>query len=353
MPGIDVVVPVWNRPAESRACLVSLWKYAPEARLILVNNGSDRETERLLEEFAEALDDRALLVTTTANLGFIKALNRGIARAEAEFVAIVRNTSIVSEGWLDPLLTLARAVPEAGIIVPRLILSNLYKKKKSGGGPAFVTEISHGEFSAMLIRKNVWDRVGSFNEKMDEKWCLWDFSRRSLRAGYLTFAAEGSPVLFREETPLGSLSRREEIVRRSMAICTERWGKPQTYCVYFSPEADIQAVRQKFDVMLRGARQGNEFTVAVMPVTHRSLVHLGCDTLHRNITLVKLPRLFAAGRLTRTVTDLRRGGTEMVAVAGIEGVAFPGGEASISFADLVRSIDATDVEKYNEGRGGL
>ncbi len=55
-PAIDIIVPVWNRPIETRACLVNLVEHSPAARLILVNNGSDRETECLLEEFAESLD---------------------------------------------------------------------------------------------------------------------------------------------------------------------------------------------------------------------------------------------------------------------------------------------------------
>src|ERR1700686_5239417 len=118
---VDIVIPVWNRPFDTRTCLVNLSKYTPNARLILVNNGCDRETESLLEEFAEGLDERALLISTPKNLGFVKAVNKGMARAEAEFSAVVRCTSTVSAGWLDSLLALARSRSEAGVIVPRLV----------------------------------------------------------------------------------------------------------------------------------------------------------------------------------------------------------------------------------------
>src|SRR5512140_3475500 len=104
IPGTDIIIPVWNRPAETRACLVSLVQHSSDSRFILLNNGCDRETECILEEFAEALDDRALLIGSGVNLGFVRAVNRGLARAEAAFAAVVRTSSVVSGGWLGPLV---------------------------------------------------------------------------------------------------------------------------------------------------------------------------------------------------------------------------------------------------------
>ena len=121
MPAIDIIVPVWNRPVETRACLVNLTRCSPDARLILVNNGSDRETESLLEEFAEALDHRALLICSPLNRGFVRAVNVGLDRSEADCAAVVKQTSVVTEGWLDPLLTLLASRPQVGVAIPRLI----------------------------------------------------------------------------------------------------------------------------------------------------------------------------------------------------------------------------------------
>jgi glycosyltransferase involved in cell wall biosynthesis len=344
---IDIVIPVWNRPVDTRTCLVNLSEYTPNARLILVNNGGDRETESILEEFAEGLDERALLISTPVNLGFVKAVNWGLARAEAEFSAVVRCTSTVSAGWLDPLLALARSRSEAGVIVPHLIPVPLKKAVNRSPFSDAAVEVSHGDFAAMLVRTDLHKRIGGFDEEMDGgKWCLKDYSRHALRKGGLTFAAAGSPVVFCDAPPLGSISRREEVLKRSIAAYTSRWGKERTFCIHFPKEAAADFVRKKFEVILCGARQGHSFNVLVFPAIYRELDRSGYRTLHRNITLDKLPRLFTAGRTKRVAASFRAVAPDLVLVAGFEGVSFPGGEGSISFAELELLIAAVEAEKY-------
>lgn len=351
-PPIDIIVPVWNRPVETRECLVNLIEHSPDARLILVNNGSERETESLLEEFAEGLDERALLISTSTNLGFVRAVNRGLARAEAQYAAVVRSTTVVSEGWLDPLLMLARSRPDAGVIVPRLVRAP-WKSSPNGAHPPVSTiEVSHGDFAAMLISKDLHDGIGGFDEDLDGGvWCLRDFARRALGGGFLTFAAEGSPVVFRDDPPLGSAARREEILRRSIAAYAARWGEDRMFCVHFPKGPDLDAVRRKFRIMLAGARQGHVFTVLLSLKTFNDLVKGGFDSLHRNIRLERLPRLFADGRAERVAASLRAATTGLISVAGLEGIPFPGGGESIPFAELERMIDETRCEKYGAYKG--
>jgi GT2 family glycosyltransferase len=348
-PHIDIIVPVWNRPIETRACLVNLVEHSPAARLILVNNGCDRETERLLEEFAEPLDERALLISSQVNLGFVKAINRGLARAEAEFAVVVRSSSLVSQGWLEPLLMLARTRPQAGVIVPQLVRSHRKRESRVIRTPFSTTEISHGDFAAMMIRTDLYDRIGGFDEEMDgAAWCLKDYSRRALRGGFLTFAAEGSPVIVSDEPPLGSAERREESLLRSVAAYRERWGEERAFIVHFSRKADPGIVRQRLDLMLRGARQGHSFTVLVYPATLRELARDGYGALHRNIRLEKLPQLFAARKAGKIAASLCAGTPGILPVAGGEEVSHAGVDGSISFADLERLISSADVEQYGQ-----
>jgi hypothetical protein len=348
-PRIDIIVPVWNRPIETRACLVNLVAHSPAARLILVNNGSDRETECLLEEFAESLDERALLISSQVNLGFVKAINRGLARAEAEFAAVVRQSSLVSEGWLDPFLMLARTRPEAGVIVPRLIRTHCKGESRGNKLPFSTTEISHGDFAAMMIRKDLYDRIGGFDEEMDgAAWCLKDYSRRALRGGFLTFAAEGSPVVVSDEPSLGSAERREESLQRSVAAYCERWGEERAFIVHFSKKADPGIVRQRLGLMLRGARQGHSFTVLVCPATFRDLEREGYGALHRNIRLEKLPRIFAARKAGKIAASLCAVTPGIVPIDGCEDALYAGVDGIIPFAELERLIVAADVEQYGQ-----
>jgi len=348
-PAIDIIVPVWNRPFETRACLVNLVEHSPAARLILVNNGSDRETECLLEELAESLDERVLFINSQVNLGFVKAVNSGLSRVEAEFAAVVRQSSLVSEGWLEPLLMMARTRPEAGVIIPPLVRTHRERKSRGNQSPCSTSEISHGDFAAMMIRKDLYDRIGGFDEEMDgSTWCLKDYSRRALRGGFLTFTAEGGPVIVSDDPPLGSAGRREEGLQRSVAAYRARWGEEQAFIVQFPKKADPGIVRQRLNLMLRGARQGHSFTVLVYPATFRELVREGCGALHRSVRLEKLPRLFAARKARKIAASLCAGASGILPVAGGEDVSCAGVDGSIPFAELERLIVTAEVEKYGQ-----
>src|SRR5664279_2441346 len=157
---IDIIVAVWNRPIETRNCLVNLIDHSPQARFILVDNGSDRETERILEEFAEILDRRALLLRNDTNQGYVRAVNRGLARAEAAHIAIIRNTTIVTDGWMEPMLRFSAEKREAGIIVPRLVPGTAGKRARSGNPATAPIEGGHGSLAAMLLKKQAYDAIG-------------------------------------------------------------------------------------------------------------------------------------------------------------------------------------------------
>uniref|UniRef100_A0A831XNB5 Glycosyltransferase n=1 Tax=Geobacter metallireducens TaxID=28232 RepID=A0A831XNB5_GEOME len=347
---VDILIPVWNRPVETRNCLVTLIDASPSARFILIDSGSDRETERLLEEFAEILGERALLLKTSANLGFVRAVNRGLAQSEAPCVVVARNTTMVPRGWLDPLLELAASRPEAGLIVPRLVREGSPgARRRTADGAVTVTEVAHGSFAALMVRRELLALQGGFDEELDGGvWCLKDYSRRALSNGFLTFAAEGAPVTYADEVLLGSVARREETVRRSAETCAARWGREDAFCVCFPKDAEPGAVRERLGTILRGARMGCSFTVIVHPPLHRSLTESGHSALHRNIALVQLPRFFAAGELRKIVGRLMAVRGETVAVAGVDGLSIPGVDGVKPFGWLEDQIRQRQETFYRQ-----
>jgi GT2 family glycosyltransferase len=346
-PIIDIIVPVWNRPVETRNCLVNLIEHTPQARFILVDNGCDRETERLLEEFAEILDQRALLLRNDVNQGYVRASNRGLARAEAPYLAIVRNTSLVTAGWLEPLLGFARERSEAGVIVPRLIPGIAGRTGKGGEPAATPIEVDHGSFAAMLLKKQAYDAVGGMDEGMDGGlWCLKDFSRGACRAGFLTFRVAAGTVFYDDEIPFGSAERRELALQSSIARYRGRWGSESSFCVYMPKGADLNILRQKLEALQQGARQGHFFTVLTHARLHKELMRAGCHLGHENIRFVRLPLLFETRAIRRALADGNEALPGVRAVTGIDGMPFPGVVEGIPFAELERLIAETQAEKY-------
>ena len=329
---------------ETRSCLIDLIEHSPDARFIFVNNGSDRETERLLQDFAETLDMRALLLCTGSNQGIIRAINTGLERAEAPFIGIIRNTCNVSPGWIKPLMEVARQRPEAGLLIPTLSLDGMNVK----GKPRATQETITSSLYAMLIRKTAFEAVGGLDADLDGGfWCARDYSRRTYHAGYLTFAVASPSVSCRTEVPLGSSSRREETARRSAALFVERWGQEHAYCVWFPKGTTAAAVQERWSTILKAARQGHTLSLVVPHAIYRNLLEYGYDRAHENITISAPPRFFADSAAGKVLAALRQTRPDIIAVAGIDGISFPGVAQSLAYSDLEKKIKTTERERYH------
>lgn len=337
---IDIIVPAWNRPVETRNSLVNILNYSPDARLIMVDNGSDRETERLLQEFSEGLDERAFLLRNDVNQGLVKALNRGLEKGEAEFLCIVKNTTFVGPGWLEPLLELAMARKDAGLIIPRLVLKGSGKVKEKQAAPR---EMTQGSFAAMLIRKSLYDAVGGFDEGMDGgTWCLRDYSRRACKAGFLTFLAPGPEVLYEEDVQLGSETRRRENLQKTITEFRRRWGQDFSYCVLMPDGADPVVARSRIEALLPAARRGTVFHMILPSRLHRDLVKSGHCTLHENIIVHAMPFFHTAGTIRKAVARIVAAVPETIAVAGMDGMDGMGPGPLLPFAELENRIRRRD-----------
>jgi hypothetical protein len=328
---IDVVIPVWNRPNETRNCLVNLINNTPQARLIMYDCGSERDTERLLQEFADALEDRALLMRDDSNIGFVKAANRGLKRSEAPYLALVRNTTVVSAGWLDPLMSFAQAHPEAGILVPCLKSAAVDCR-----GPI---EVSSGSFAAIVISRRTYQEIGGFDEALDGgAWCLADYTRRACAKGYLTCQVPGPAVDFQEEVPLGSERRRQETLQRTLALFKERWGEGGRYAVHIPKGVDIALLRQKLEWLVKGARHGDSYTVLLPGSLDKVAQQAGLSSLHENVRLAPLPRFTGEGGKRRVYEKLVQQNPGIVPVAGVDGLPFPWSDSCLSFTELTERI---------------
>ncbi len=311
---IDIIVPVWNKPEETRQCLAALFEHTPGARFILLDNASERETEALLQEFADGLGESPLLFRSDKIQDFVAVVNKGLASVEAPVAVIVRNTTTVGKGWLKPMLELLSSRPDAGLAIPSLVV------RKNGVPLGAVSpcvrtiEIPHACFDAVVVLRELYQRIGGFDEGMDGGlWCLKDYSRRAWNEGFVTLRVAGPPV-FCEENPLfGSLPRREETARKSIDKYVSVWGREQSFFIDLSSDSDLEDIGRHFGIFLESARCGHRFTVLVRPGMYRQITRKGYDTLHENIVVERLPYLFSSGsagkmfsRMCNDIPDLSK-----------------------------------------------
>ncbi len=341
---IDILVPVWNDPFETRACLATILKHSSGIRLIIVDYGSNRDTELMLEEFSEALGDQGLFIKSEKNVGLVAAINLGLARSDSDYTVIVRSHVSVQAGWLEALLSAAESTG-AGIVSP--LFSGTEAPNLPLLAPGCTTMESYVvSFSTLLVRTGMRMVAGNFDEHLDgNEWCLKEYVRRVAAHGYRTCLTSRLRLSCSAVQLFGSAQRRNEMIQNSRLMYTSRWGIARHYCVYFGAEADAGSLDDIIAVILDGARQGHRFTLLLHRRQYSVFRKMGWNGLHTGIDLCNISFLFPLRDLQRKIKVLRTASPDLLAVRGCSGIVFPGIESAISQDELISSISAHTTTK--------
>jgi GT2 family glycosyltransferase len=114
---VSIVTLSWNAPAFTKKALESIAACTSEPyEVIVVDNGSGAETLEMLR----AVDDpHVRIIYNPSNRGYAGGNNQGMASARGDYVVLLNNDVIVTEGWLDGLLDPFRRIPAIGVTAPR------------------------------------------------------------------------------------------------------------------------------------------------------------------------------------------------------------------------------------------
>jgi len=177
MDGVSVVIPNYNGRELINICLASLYKQgvAPDEIIVVDNGSNDGSRELIKRKYSEVR-----IISFSKNQGFSKAVNVGVKKARYDKIFILNNDTELARDCLEYLLEDLKKKPNISAIVPRILLPD--KKIDSAGGfinelgQAFhrrEKEISKNRFeevflitgAAVLCRRNIFEKVGFFEEK--------------------------------------------------------------------------------------------------------------------------------------------------------------------------------------------
>ncbi|NTW81097.1 MAG: glycosyltransferase [Geobacteraceae bacterium] len=334
---IDILVPVWNNPFETRACLATLLAHSSGARLIIVDNGSSRETELMLEEFSDSMGDQGLFIKSERNVGLVAAINLGLACSDRDYTVIVSPHVSVQAGWLDALMSAAEAAA-AGIVSPFFCGEGAPSQPLLAPG-CTTMESYTVSFSTIMVQTKMRMVAGNFDEHLDgNEWCLREYVRRVADYGYRTCVTSRLCLNCSAVQLFGSAQRRNEMIQNSRLIYTSRWGVSRHYCVYFGAEADAGSLDDLMTVILDGARQGHRFTLLLHRRQYSGFRKMGWNGLHTGIDVCEISFLFPLRDFQRKIKMLRTASPDLLAVRGCSGIVFPGIESAISQDELISSI---------------
>ncbi len=114
----SIVILTFNQHEYTKKCIQSIRKHTPEPHeIVFIDNGSTDGTVKWLNKMA-AENENYSVIENSDNLGFARGCNQGIEASGGEFILLLNNDVVVSDGWLSGMLECHRHAPDAGIVGP-------------------------------------------------------------------------------------------------------------------------------------------------------------------------------------------------------------------------------------------
>ncbi len=178
-PSVSVIIPTYGKVWLTLRCLASIAAHPPAAPMEVIV-ADDASGDPALNRLRRV---RGLkLLTTPRNLGFIGACNHASGFARGEFLLFLNNDTLVRTGWLDSLLALLRARPDAGAAGSKLLYPTGRLQEAGGiiwrdatganygrGDDPFlpvynyVREVDYCSGASLMVRRALFAELGGFD----------------------------------------------------------------------------------------------------------------------------------------------------------------------------------------------
>ncbi|MCK4851801.1 MAG: glycosyltransferase family 2 protein, partial [Candidatus Omnitrophica bacterium] len=286
----DIILLSYERPDLLRACVDSiLERTGVRSTLIIVDNGSkDPGVIQYLNGIRGNHTVDIEKVLCEENAGFAAGMNKGMRLSDAPFMCLLNNDCVVTEGWLEEMMSVARSMGNIGLVNPQSSTfgsfpdtgvsanehAGLLSDKKGG-----YVELGHAIGFACLIKREVVDKTGYLDE-VYEGVCYedTDFSVRAQKEGYMPVMAEGAYVFHAGQASRKSLKGREQVYSRNRSIFESKWGR-LLRVLYWDRSRDIRgdrdAITADYEALKGLARQ--RAIVEVWAMDREKIVHPGSE----------------------------------------------------------------------------
>ena len=181
-PMVSIIIPVYNQFNYTYNCLKSIFTNSGvnvKYEIIIANDCSNDLTLQINE-----IITNIIVITTNENLKFLKNCNNAAKYANGKYILFLNNDTQVQKNWLLPLIELIEKDVKIGAVGSKLIYENGLLQEAGGilwndasawnygrmCDPAlpefnYVKEVDYISGAALMIKKEIWDKLGGFDNK--------------------------------------------------------------------------------------------------------------------------------------------------------------------------------------------
>lgn len=203
MEKISVIIPVKNQKDITQTCIDSLEAYTKDYQLIIIDDGSDKETSSMLKNYIDANDT---YIRNDKSEGWCKAINAGIKEVRGNYVVFSNNDVVFTANWAEKMIAHFKKDKELGVLsaTTNKVDGQQHVDFNKKGVDFQYTDIL--TFFNVMVKKEVIDKIGGLDERFglggqdDADYCI-----RARKAGFKVGVARDTFIYH-----YGSASFRDE-----------------------------------------------------------------------------------------------------------------------------------------------
>lgn len=265
LPAVSLVIPTRDGGKVLRQCVESISRkttYANYEIIVVDNQSQDRNTISYLE----SLESQGVTVLEYNHEFNFAALNNfAVAAARGDVIGLINDDiEVISEEWLTEMVSHA-VRPEIGTVGAKLLYKNgllqhggvvlgiggvaghshkYFDSSKAGyfSRMALIQSVSANTAACLLVRKEVFEKVGGLDERLAVAFNDVDFCLRVRRAGYRNLWTPYAELYHHESVSRGweDSAEKQKRFAKETRYMKERWGAELRADEYYNPNLTIE-----------------------------------------------------------------------------------------------------------------
>jgi len=257
-PKVSVVIPCYNYGKYLEDAVTSVLRsYYKNIEIIIVDDGStDPQTEAILQAY-EKLQNNVIQVVRRDNGGLSAARNTGITRAAGEYIVTLDADDLIHPAFIEKSVWVLERNETIQFTYP---LVQLFGEQNHVWETLpysfFYLKFRNYIPATIVMRKQMWEKLGGYDERMREGYEDWDFLIRAGTQGYVGYHL--NEILFYYRKHAGSMLEgskkkhsklRKYLVEKHSDIYQYIWLQILMFCFI---EARRRAKKELLEIMKRG-----------------------------------------------------------------------------------------------------